>query len=61
VNEIARIFWVVVDWFDYWLRLTELRILDVVCGPLPETEETEEDRRRLEKADAPPEWPGHAR
>ena len=28
----AQVFWRVLDALDYWLTLTQLRILDVLCG-----------------------------
>jgi hypothetical protein len=33
----ACLFWRVADQLDYLVTLAQLRILDAVCGPLPET------------------------
>jgi hypothetical protein len=39
----ARLFWRVADQLDYLVTLAQLRMLDAVCGPEPETPA---DRRR---------------
>jgi hypothetical protein len=41
MNELARLVWRVIDWFDYWVRLAELRVLDAVCGTEPEEDEAD--------------------
>ena len=33
---LARLFWRALDEVDYWICCVRLRILDVLCGPLPE-------------------------
>jgi len=34
---LALVFWRVLDALDYWLALTQLRILDALCGAELET------------------------
>jgi hypothetical protein len=36
-TRLGRLFWRVADQLDYLVTLARLRILDAVCGPLPET------------------------
>jgi hypothetical protein len=42
-GRLERLFWRVADQLDYLVTLAQLRILDAVCGPEPETPV---DRRR---------------
>jgi hypothetical protein len=52
-GPLARLFWRVVDAFDYWLMQARLGIVDAVCGPEPETvadQMREADRERLREA-----------
>ena len=52
-RPLYRPFWRVVDHLDYLVTLSKLRILDAVCGPLPETSADQQqarDRERLKKA-----------
>jgi hypothetical protein len=49
----AAFFWRVADKVDYLVTLARLRILEVVCGPAPETPANqwrERDRERLKRA-----------
>jgi hypothetical protein len=48
-----KLFWRVADQLDYLLTLARLRILDAVCGPLPETradQRRRHDRERIGRA-----------
>lgn len=36
-RRLERLFWRVADQLDYLVTLAQLRILDAVCGPEPET------------------------
>ena len=36
-GPLRRLFWPVIDQFDYFLTQAGLRILDMLAGPLPET------------------------
>ena len=50
---IRRFFWRVVDGLDYWLTLTNLRILDALAGSELETPadlQRRHDRERIERA-----------
>ena len=41
--SVARLFWRIIDRFDYWIWLARLRVVDALYGPEPETEA---DRQR---------------
>jgi hypothetical protein len=52
-GPLRRLFWRVADQLDYLLTLAWLRILDALCGPLPETpadRQRQRDRERIKKA-----------
>ena len=36
-RRLARLFWRTLDALDYWLTQAQLWLVDVVCGPEPET------------------------
>jgi hypothetical protein len=54
MNGLGRLFWRVLDRFEYWVMHTRLRIVDAVCGPEPETEA---DQQRRRDRDDSSEWP----
>ena len=53
LNRFGRLLWRVLDALDYLVMDARLRIVDVVCGPEPETaadRQRARDRERLERA-----------
>ena len=36
-RRLARLYWRLLDTLDYWVTQAQLWLVDVVCGPEPET------------------------
>jgi hypothetical protein len=48
-GSLARLFWGVLDAFDYWLTQARLGIVDTVCGPEPPT--VADEKREADRGD----------